>query len=40
MRCAPLDARGARDQASDFNWICHNAHVYKVVDSIRRVNSG
>jgi len=40
MWTAVLDARGAGDQASDFNLICHNAHTHnKLVDSIRPVNS-
>jgi hypothetical protein len=40
MRCAALDALGAGDHASDFNLICHNTHVHKMVDSTRPVNSG
>jgi hypothetical protein len=35
--CAALDAWSAGDQAPDFNWICHNAHVHKMVDSVRPV---
>ena len=40
MRCAALNARRAGDHAADFNFGRRNAHVKKMLDSIRRVNSG